>query len=170
MLEPTLNAIAFGVLALSIVAGAVFLMGSRNVVHAAYWLLECSVATAAMIWFLGAEYVALVQLLVYAGAVGVLVIFTIMITLRSREDAERPIDFNPVALVAALAFFGFMAYAITNTTLEHTAALPVAIPELADFGAQMFSIDGWAYAFELASLILTVALVAGVWWTRDGDN
>lgn len=170
LLTPTLSGIAFCVLAFAALLGATLMLSSRNVVHAAYWLLECSVAVAGLIWFLGAEYVAIVQLLVYAGAVGILVVFTIMITLRSREDANRSVDFSWVAVAAATLFFGLIAYAVLTSQSLATAQLPVNAPSLVDFGAKMFSIDGFALPFEIASLVLTVALIAGVWWTKDGDD
>lgn len=170
VLTPQLNGIAFMALSFLALLGALGMLSARNIVHATYWLLECALATAGIIWFLGAEYIAIVQLLVYAGAVGILVVFTIMITLRSREDAERSVDFSIGGTIAALAFFALMTYVIITSPSLSAAQLPAKALSLVDFGKQMFSIDGFALPFEIASLVLTVALVAGVWWTKDGDN
>ena len=165
----TLNLIAFCIFAFAILLGALGVMTSKNVVHAAYWLLEMAVASAGIFYFLDSAYIAVMQLMVYGGAVGVLVIFTIMITLRSREEAIRPLDFSWGALIGAIAFFGLIAYAIFTSPSLAVQQLP-AMPSLAEFGKLMFSIDGYSLPFEAASLILTVALIAAVWWTKDGDN
>lgn len=170
-MEPTtLSTIPFIILAVATIYGAIMVMASRNVVHAAFWLLEVSVALAGLIWFLGAEFIAILQLMVYAGAVSVLVIFTIMITLRSRKDAERPTDFSWGGLIAAASFYALIAFAITSTiSVDITQAVGPST-DLAAFGSKMFSLEGWALPFEVASLVLTVALVAGVMWTKDGDR
>ncbi len=165
----SLNMIAFCIFAFAILLGALGVMTSKNVVHGAYWLLEMAVASAGIFYFLDSAYIAVMQLMVYGGAVGVLVIFTIMITLRSRDEAIRPLDFSVFALIGALAFFGLMAYAILTSPSMAAQHLP-AMPQLAEFGKEMFSLKGYSLPFEIASLILTVALVAAVWWTKDGDN
>lgn len=166
----TVSAVGFGVLAFAIILSSMSALTARNILHATYWLLGAAVSSAGLFYLLSADYVALMQLMVYAGAIGVLIIFTIMITLRSREDAERSIDFSPYALFVSLAFAGFIAYAII-TSPSMAAELPDAVPGLAELGARLFSYEnGYALPFEIASLVLTVALVAAVWWTRDGDK
>ncbi|MCL2492240.1 MAG: NADH-quinone oxidoreductase subunit J, partial [Coriobacteriia bacterium] len=107
-----LNAIAFAVLSLLVILGAVMMMTTRNILHAAYWLLEVAIVTAAILWFLGAEYIAVVQLLVYAGAVGVLVVFTLMVTYRTRHELERPMDGSVFALLTSIALLALITYAI----------------------------------------------------------
>lgn len=166
----TISMLPFLVLGAAMLFSAVMVMAARNVIHAAYWLLALSVSSAGMIWFIGAEFVAIMQMLVYAGAVSVLIIFTIMITLRSYEDAQRPVDFSPGALVVAAAFFFIMAFALSSTVPPEIANQPSQAPELVEFGLKMYSIDGWALPFEIASLVLLVALIGGVWWTRGGDR
>lgn len=166
----TVNGIVFLVFAFALVFGALAIMGSRNILHSAFWLLEVTVASAGLFYFLSADYIALMQLMVYAGAVGVLVIFTIMITMRRREDLERSVDFSFVGLLVAFAFFGAMGYAVYSSPSFAAAQLPESAPLLAEFGTHLFSLEGYALPFEIASLILTVALVAAVWWTRGSEK
>jgi NADH-quinone oxidoreductase subunit J len=163
------NGIAFAVLALATLGGALAMLWTRNIVHAAFWLLEVSFAAAGIYYLLGADYVALVQVLVYAGAVAVLMIFSIMISLRRREDAVRPRDFSAFAAVLGAVFFALMAVVLVRHA-PATVALPVALPDLRAFGRVMFSAAGWALPFEVASLVLLAALVAAVWWTREGED
>ena len=168
-MSDTVNAFAFAVLALACVGGAVAMLSTRNVVHAAFWLLEVSVAASGVFYLLDASYIALVQLLVYAGAVAVLIIFSVMITLRRREDAIRPRDFSAIGAVLAIAFLAAVLIALRGFTFE-TAHMPDVVPSLVDFGNAMFSLQGWALPFEIASLVLTAALVGAVWWSKDGDE
>jgi NADH-quinone oxidoreductase subunit J len=168
-MSDSVNAIAFVALAIASVGGALGMLSSRNIVHAAFWLLEVSVAAAGLYYILGAEYVALVQILVYAGAVAILLIFSIMLTLRNREDAERDPDFSWGALALAAVFFA--AIAVTTIAFKPSPAeMPAAMPDLSTLGAAMFSPGGWALPFEIASLVLTAALIAAVWWSREEDE
>lgn len=165
----TVSGIAFVVLAIAAVGGSVGMLASRNVVHAAFWLLEVCVASAGVYFLLEADYIAIVQLLIYAGALAILLIFTIMITLRSREDAVRPADFSVLGLVLALTFFGVVAFAIMGWNVPEVRLLATA-PELVDFGRLLFDPEGWAAPFEIASLVLTAALVAAVLWSKEGEE
>jgi NADH-quinone oxidoreductase subunit J len=168
-MSDTLSVVAFVALAVTMLGGAGIMLTSRNVVHAAYSLLAISIAAAGLFAMLQAHYVALIQLLIYAGAVAILNIFTIMITMRRREDAIRPRDFSLPGILLALAFFGLVAVSILGGTISQVSA-PSQFPGIAEFGELLFSVDGWAFPFELASLVLTAALVAAVWWSREGDE
>lgn len=165
-MSETVNGLAFAMLAFATIGGAVMMLSTRNVVHAAFWLLEVMLATAGIYLLLDAEFLALVQVLVYAGAVSVLVIFTIMLTLRRREDAIRP--YEPawgVAIIAAL-FGGAVIFAITRASLP-SGTMPAAVPDVAAFGEAMFTT--WMVPFEIASVVLLVALIGAVWWS-GGDR
>ena len=168
-MSETVSGVAFAVLAVATVGGSVAMLLSKNVVHAAYWLLEVCVATAGLFFLLEADYVAVVQLLIYARALAILLIFTIMITLRSREDAVRSRDLSIPGLALAAVFFGLVVVAILGWS-EAPASLPDEAPGIVAFGQLLFSPSGWAAHFELASLVLTAALVAAVLWSKEGDD
>lgn len=169
-MSETVNGIAFGALAILCVGGAVGMLSTKNIVHAAFWLLEVAVAAAGVFYLLSADYVALVQVLVYAVAVAVLMIFSIMLTLRRLEDAVRPRDFSALAAALATLFCAVIVYVLRGFHAPVTHKLPIVAPGIADFGALLFSTKGWALPFEIASLILTAALVGAVWWTKDGEE
>ena len=166
----TVNGLAFGVLAVMCVGGAVGMLVTRNIVHAAFWLLEVSIAAAGVFFLLRADYVALVQILVYAVAVAVLMVFSIMITLRRLEDAVRARDFSAIAAAIATLFCAAMIYALRGFQGHAVQKLPAVVPDVAAFGRLLFSPTGWSLPFEIASLILTAALVGAVWWTKEGDE
>ena len=163
----TVNGIAFALLALASVGGALGMLATRNVVHAAFWLLEVMIALAGLFLLLSAEFMAMVQLLVYAGAVAVLILFVIMLTLRRREDAIRPRDWSwPAAGMAAL-FGGLVLSAVVRYAPE-PANMPDVAPDVAAFGKVLFT--AWMLPFELASLVLLVALIGAVWWSKEGED
>lgn len=161
--------LTFAGLALVLVIGAIAVVASRNVVRSAFWLLAVAAAAAGVFALLEAAYVALMQVLIYAGAVAILNIFTIMITMRRREDAVRPQDFSLPGLLLAGTFFALVAVPIVGDTLPRVAD-PAAFPGITEFGELLFSADGWALPFEIASLVLTAALLAAVWWSREEDG
>ena len=161
------NVIAFVALSVASLGGAVAMLATRNVVHAAFWLLEVMVAVAGFYLLLSAEFMAMVQLLVYAGAVSVLMLFVVMLTLRRREDAIRPRDWSwPAAGMAAL-FCGLILVSISRFD-PSIAKMPLVVPDVAAFGRLLFTV--WAVPFEVASLVLLVALVGAVWWSREGED
>ena len=99
----SIAAIPFLVLAVATIVGAAMVVLTKNVVHAAFWVLEVMMAMAGLFMLLSAGFLALVQVMVYAGAVMVLLLFTVMLTLRNREDAVRPLELSWAAGGIAIA-------------------------------------------------------------------
>ncbi|MDY0087015.1 MAG: NADH-quinone oxidoreductase subunit J [Coriobacteriia bacterium] len=163
----TVNGVAFIILAFACIGGAVGMLTTRHVVHAAFWLLEVMVAVGGLYLLLSAEFLAVVQILVYAGAVSVLLLFVIMLTLRSREDAVRPVEISIGGGVLA-AVFGVVMYVAIAQYGDHVAQMPAVVPDTAALGELLFS--RWALPFEVASLVLLTALVGAVWWSREDDR
>jgi len=160
-------AIPFVVLAVATLLGAAMVVLSDNVVHAAFWVLEVMIGIAGLYMLLSAGYLALVQIVVYAGAVSVLLLFTIMLTLRSREDAVRSLDLSWTAGGIALAVLA--AAAMVVVSLEPVAERPPLVtPGIAEFGRLLFT--RWALPFEIASVVLLVALVGAVWWAGSDQR
>jgi NADH:ubiquinone oxidoreductase subunit 6 (subunit J) len=159
--------VPFVLLAGAVLGGALAAVFSRNVVHAAFWLLEVMVAVAGLFFLLSAEFLALVQVMVYAGAVSVLLLFTVMLTLRRREDALRPLDLSLAAGGLAVAFGTAIATALWSYRPPATA-MPSTTPGVAAFGELLFT--RWALPFEIASVVLLVALVGAVWWAGGEDG
>ena len=163
----TVNGIAFGLLAIASVGGALGMLNSRNVVHAAYWLLQVMLAIAGLFLLLSAEFMALVQVLVYAGAVSVLLLFVVMLTLRRREDAIRPRDASLPGIAMGLVFLGVVLAGVSGAEFP-LAKMPQHTPDTAALGELLFT--KWVLPFEVASLVLLVALIGAVWWSGEGDS
>jgi NADH-quinone oxidoreductase subunit J len=159
--------IPFLVLAIAALGGAVMVIASRNVVHAAFWLLEVMMAVAGLFMLLSAGFLALLQMMVYAGAVSVLVLFTVMLTLRRREDSVRSLDLTWGAAGIASAVLVAVGAAIASFAPVLPKA-PAVTPGVEAFGRALFT--SWALPFEIASVVLLVALVGAVWWAGGGER
>ncbi len=162
----SIAAIPFLVLAVATIVGAAMVVLTKNVVHAAFWVLEVMMAVAGLFMLLSAGFLALVQIMVYAGAVMVLLLFTVMLTLRNREDAVRPLELSWAAGGIAVAVLVAAGTAIASFA-PPIPAMPDVTPGVAEFGRLLFS--GWALPFEIASVVLLIALVGAVWWS-GGDR
>lgn len=155
-----------GLLAAASVGAGVLVVTTKQIVHAALWLVVSLAALAGCYVVLTAELVAWVQVLVYVGAVVVLMLFAVMLT-RAPIGRSPDLDGNPVA-AAVLA----SATAVTLVVLLLKAfgdvrvdlrASPVGNGEAV--GAALFK--SWVLPFELLSLLLLAALVGAVVLTRD---
>jgi NADH:ubiquinone oxidoreductase subunit 6 (subunit J) len=158
---------AFGLLAW---ASGLLAVTSRQVVHAALWLVVALGALAGVYLTLGAQVVALVQLLVYVGAVVVLVLFALMLTrapIGAHEDLTGPPGQRLAAAGAGIAVAGLIAGTLYAAVQDRTVR-----PELASGGAHPLGraiFGGWLLPFELVSVLLLAALVAALAISR-GDR
>ena len=163
MITPTLVLFyAAGALALG---GALVVVMSRNIVHAAFGLLASMVGVAGLFLLAFAEFLALAQLLIYGGAVVIVILFALMLT--RLEDFERLSDNPqwPIAALVAIAVFGVIAAAILATAAPATEREGVSFVAL---GRSLFT--DWAVAFEVASLVLLVALIGAVVMVRGAGG
>src|SRR5437763_6173348 len=127
-----MNATAFIVIAIITIAGALATATLPKLIHAALSLVVVFVGIAAYFFLLGAEFVGLVQVFVYVGAVAVLILFTILLTRRDIVS-ERGINWGGV--IVALAVFGGLLWLILNTTsLAVLAAqfVPLTVQQMGD--------------------------------------
>ncbi|MBA2388594.1 MAG: NADH-quinone oxidoreductase subunit J [Acidimicrobiia bacterium] len=113
--------VAFGVLAVVMIGAALFVVTTKNVVHAALWLVIVLSGMAAQYLLAAAEFVAVSQVLVYVGAVMVLFLFGIMLT-RAQIGAEGNLN-NPgwaLGIPVALLLLGVMGWAIIDLFGDQT--------------------------------------------------
>ncbi len=136
---------------------------SRQVVHAALWLVVALGSLAGVYLTLGAQVVALVQLLVYVGAVVVLVIFALMLT-RAPLGVHRDLD-APVGQRLAAAGAGIAVAGLVGGTLYAAVQDTTVRPDLANGSARLLGgaiFGGWLLPFELLSVLLLAALIAAL--------
>ncbi len=146
--------------AFAIVAGiaGILVVASKNVVHAALYLVAVLGSVGVVYLVLGAEFVGWVQVLIYVGAIVVLLLFGIMLTKapigRTALDNEQ----RPVALVVSVGTFVVLTWLIWRAFGEQTIRLrPVRIEQV---GTSLFR--NFVLPFEAVSILLLAALVGAI--------
>lgn len=142
------------------IGGAVLMISLEKVVHMVVSMAAVFLGLAGMYVLLEAEFVAFVQVLIYAGAVSVLMIFGIMMTGRDgKREPVRPLHEALVA-VGALSLFGLLFYAIRTTTIPYNGQFRPEEDNTMAIGELLFS--GYIVPFELLSILLTVAFIGAI--------
>ncbi|MCY4625208.1 MAG: NADH-quinone oxidoreductase subunit J [Chloroflexi bacterium] len=159
------QAVAFAIVAVVALVSGIGVVTTRNVAHAALFLLVSLASVAGVFILLVAEFLALVQVLIYGGAVTIVLLFALMLT---RAEEFSNVRANPqwlVGALAALGVFGAMGAVILNDRLD-TQALQG--PSLQELGGELFT--NWVVPFEIASLVLLMALIGAIILARASDN
>ena len=154
--------ILFAVLTLG---GGLGVVLTRNVVHAALALLLSLVAVAGVYLILYAEFLALVQVLIYGGSIIIVLLFAIMLTRGSEYPRISDNRQWPLAALAALGVLGVLVPSFMINSLDNTKAHS---PVFTDLANSLFT--RWAIPFEIASLVLLVALIGAIIIARTGRD
>lgn len=142
-------------------------MTLRNVIHSAIAMMVCFGALAGMYALLGAPIVAAAQVLIYLGAISVLILFAIMLT--QAGDANLPAPFHrqgPLAVVASLAVIGLVGWAVLQTDwgaagqAAHAGVNAIAEALFTDYGLP----------FEILALLLLVAIIGAIFLARRPEE
>jgi len=162
----TLADAVFGLLGVVALASAILTVTDRNLIHAALWLVVSLGAVAGCYLVLTAEFVAWVQVLIYVGAIVVLMIFGAMLTrapLRGSQDLDS--RNRPVAAVAGVASAGLLGVlAVSAFRGAFVDIHHVQVGTAHAVGAPLFKL--FVLPFEIASLLLLAALVGAIVLTR----
>ena len=164
MVTPTV--VLFYVAAALTLGGALGVVMTRNIVYAAFALLAALMGVAGVFLLAFAEFLALVQVLIYGGAIIIVFLFALMLT--RIQDFEHLSDNRqwPIAVVVAVAMFGLLAGAIVDTAVRTSPTRQQV--EFAVLGDTLFA--QWAVPFEVASLVLLVALIGAVVLVRTSEG
>jgi NADH-quinone oxidoreductase subunit J len=163
----TIAEVVFYLLALIAVVAALGVVTVPNVVHAALFLILSLLAVAGFYILLSSEFLALVQILIYAGAIATIVLFGLMLT-RGRElPAVGPGAQWPLAVLAAGALVAVLLTAVLDTTWPRDAG-EVTLVGINVLGTVLFR--EWLLPFELASFVLLVALIGAIVISRQEEG
>ncbi len=158
----SLQLVIFALVSAVALGGGLGVVASKNVAHAAIFLLLSLAAVAGIFVLLLAEFLALVQILIYGGAVVIVLLFALMLTRREEFAGLRDNAQRPLALVAALAVLGVIAAALV---FSRVPTQELQRPSAEEIGGVLFT--QWAIPFEVASLVLLVALVGAIIIARE---
>ncbi|HBG74376.1 MAG: hypothetical protein A2X25_13735 [Chloroflexi bacterium GWB2_49_20] len=162
----TPDQIIFLLCAALIVGSALMVVTTKNLVHAALWLVATLFGVAILYGLLQAGFLALVQVVVYIGAIAVLFIFAVMLTRREMRDKGTQVNHNwGISALLALLTFGGLAFILSSWVgFSSTAkAIPAGTDTLMMLGKALVSPDAYVLPFEVASILLLAALVGAVY-------
>ena len=140
-------------------------VATRNIVHAALFLLAALAGVAGLFVLLYAEFLALVQLLIYGGAIIIVILFALMLTRSGEYEGETETRRRPFAALAAALLFGLMTAVFVADAEQFNTNTRQAVP-FRTLAEDLFA--AWAVPFEIASLVLLVALIGAVVIGRAG--
>lgn len=149
-----------------IIASALMVVTTRNLVHAALWLIAALFGVAILFTLLDASFLAVVQVVVYIGAIAIMFIFAVMLTRKEMRDKGPQV--NPswpiAALFSALTLSGlfvlFTKWPGFNTPL---AEIPAGTDTIAELGKALTNPEAFVLPFEVASVLLLAALIGSVY-------
>lgn len=154
---------AFSYLAAASIASAILAVTRRNPVHSMLWVLALFLHIAGIFLLAGAELLAAVQVIVYAGAILVFYLFVLMLLDLPSETAGPRFGAHwPVCTAAGIAFAALACYAVEPLApaADRTVARGLRPGSLAEVGTTLFT--QFALPFEIASLVLLAAVVGAV--------
>jgi NADH:ubiquinone oxidoreductase subunit 6 (subunit J) len=163
----TFSDLAFWVLSVLLVGSALAVVLSKNLFHAVLWLALALTGTAGVFLLLHAEFIAAVQLLLYAGGIITVVVFAIVVT--ERLIGERLSQTNRGVASGALVSVGLLGV-IVNTLMQRE--LPsTPLPQLSDvtrlLGEQVLTT--FVLPFELLALLMLAAMLGAIYFARPED-
>ena len=153
--------IVFYLLAALILTSAAMAVGTRRIFRAAVYLLTSLIGIAGLYFWMRYEFVAAVQIVVYAGGIAVLIIFSVFLTQRAGDDLPAPPSIRVMA-AATVALLGLGL--VMRQLLGHVFPAPSATQanlSVAAIGRRMLATgdDGFALPFEVVSLLLLAAMI-----------
>ena len=162
----TAEQIIFLVVALFTLGSGFMVVTTGNLVHAALWLVATLFGVAVVFAILNAGFLAVVQVVVYIGAIAILFIFAVMLTRKDMRDQGPQMNQGwwAGALIAVLVFAGLIFLLQGWNGLSRTAsAIPAGFDAVAELGNALVSPDAFVLPFEVASVLLVAALVGAVY-------
>ncbi|MCH8863948.1 MAG: NADH-quinone oxidoreductase subunit J [Chloroflexi bacterium] len=157
--------VAFWALAVVAVLSALGVVLLRNVFRAALSLILCFLTVAGIYVTLSADFLAAIQILVYVGAISVLIILAIMMT----RDVHRGSPANRLqipALVVAVLFLEVLVLAVINTPWQ-ISNTPALTPTTAPLAIKLFGEGGFILPVEIAAVLLLSAIVGAIVLARE---
>ena len=162
----TADQIIFLFCAALILVSALMVVVTRNLVHAALWLVAALFGIAILYAILNAGFLAVVQVVVYIGAIAILFIFAVMLTRREmlEKGTQTRSNWWLPALLSLLILSGLVFLIIGQPAFGRTASeIPASVDTLRNLGTALVSPDAFVLPFEVASVLLLAALVGAVY-------
>jgi NADH-quinone oxidoreductase subunit J len=157
--------IVFLVTAVVTLGSALMVVTTRNLIHAALWLIVALFGIAVFFVLLSAGFLAVAQVVIYIGAIAILMIFAVMMTRRMAGDFGPQVNSNWIfGGLVSLGLFAGLAWMLSSWEGISTQAgpLPPGVDPLQDLGAALVSPNMYIIPFEVASVLLLAALIGAL--------
>lgn len=164
------NQIAFGILGIAIVVFSILTVTSRRILRAAVSLLFVLISTAGLYFMLNYQFLAAVQLTLYAGGIIVLIIFSVLLTSQISHKLE-PVGKKKMIFSALASAAG--AVVVLTTILNYSFRADTAVATATDMkviGRSLLGTgdNGYVLPFEVISILLVAAMIAAIIVARKG--
>jgi len=158
-------AIAFWILAIVGVAAALAVVLLRNIFRAALALILCFLTIAGLYVTLSADFLAAVQVLIYVGAIAILIILAIMLT-REVQQGGLTNKLQIPVLVVVVLLLGALIYTMVSTPWAVSTAMPL-VPTTPVLAGKLFGEGGFILVVEMAAVLLLVAILGAIVLVRE---
>ena len=167
--------IIFLITAAITLSAAVMVVTGRKIMHSALWLILTLLGVAVLFALLETRFFVVVQVIVYIGAIAILVIFAVMLTHGVMQDEKSQL--NKTWWIAALVAVFFFVIVVSMMSgwdgfMTQTHTVPEGGEDLVQLGKALVDPDAYMIPFEVASLLLLAALIGAVFiaMERKGGN
>jgi len=150
--------------AVTIFAG-VMMVSVRKLLHAALWLIRVFFGVAVIFGLLEASFLVIIQIVLYIGAIAILIVFAIMLTQNAIDDTyQTSRRWLVTAVVAVIALAGILLALFTWPQGQAlTSTLAGGQQDIAAIGLALLDPEGYLIPFEIASILLLAALIGGIY-------
>lgn len=171
MLEFNAITIGFVVFTIFTIGGGLGVVTTRNLFRGTIWLMLSLFGVAGYMVLLSAPFLAAVQILVYIGAIAILITFAVMLTRSVTRLNERYIRTIP-SLIGSLVLFLILVFGVTIPIFgdQSASSAPVVVKTTRDLGLALVDGNGYVVPFMVASLLLTAAMIGAIYIARDEEG
>jgi len=168
----TPQALVFGFFTVLTLGGAIGVALNKNLVRGAVWLIVSLFGMAGLFVLLSAPFLAAVQVLVYIGAIGILFTFAVMLTRSMTNLKDRFTDQWWLSGVVAALFFAFLLIGVIAPSWGNLAPELVSpiVATTTDLGMALVDGNQYVLPFEVASLLLTAAMIGAIVIARQHEE
>ena len=159
-------AISFWILAAVAIAAALAVVLLRNIFHTALFLVLCFFTIAGIFVILSADFLAAAQVLIYVGAIAVLIIFAIMLT-RETQRGSPSGRLRLPALMLGLLFLATMVFVVVSTDWQVIMEIPDQATTSAIAQALFSGEEGFVLPLEIAAALLLAAIIGAIVLVRE---
>lgn len=163
--------ILFVIIAAVTLGSALMVVTTRNLVHSALWLIVSLFGVAVVFAVLNAGFLAVAQVVIYIGAIAILIIFGVMMTRRLTTEKSRQVNGSWwLALLVSILLLAALSWMLSTWQGFSTSLpdLPAGVDTLEQLGKALVSPNAFVLPFEVASVLLLAALIGAIMiaWDR----